>query len=312
MVLRRAFTLIELLVVIAIIAILAAILFPVFAKAKEAAKKTSEISNFNQVGKATAMYSTDWDGRYFLSNSGGNPIGWGFGPPDSVPGQQMNPYLKNWDVHKELQDSWDNKMRITDECPYMGCTYATATQIQKDYALGVRSNIGYNYAFFSPWRYYAPVNYNPTSASVSESEVTNSSATIMFVDSIWDRDSSGNPTGGGNWVIETPCWKDNTNQFLRPMRQYAPTVGDGSLFSYGTGWVINTWLVYGGTWPFWNQTSLGNISVGLKDGFVITEMADSSTKARPVKRLTDGCSAYGAGAFRGQVTDSDKFIWDLD
>jgi prepilin-type N-terminal cleavage/methylation domain-containing protein len=53
---RRAFTLIELLVVIAIIAIIAAILFPVFGRAKEAAKKTTCLSNLSQIGKAIALY----------------------------------------------------------------------------------------------------------------------------------------------------------------------------------------------------------------------------------------------------------------
>jgi prepilin-type N-terminal cleavage/methylation domain-containing protein/prepilin-type processing-associated H-X9-DG protein len=67
---RRAFTLIELLVVIAIIAILAAILFPVFAQAKEAAKKTQDMSNVKQIGTGIIMYSGDYDdyyprGRYF-------------------------------------------------------------------------------------------------------------------------------------------------------------------------------------------------------------------------------------------------------
>jgi prepilin-type N-terminal cleavage/methylation domain-containing protein len=58
---RRAFTLIELLVVIAIIAILAAILFPVFAQAKVAAKKASDISNLKQVGTASFIYTADSD-----------------------------------------------------------------------------------------------------------------------------------------------------------------------------------------------------------------------------------------------------------
>src|ERR1700684_2569573 len=58
---RRAFTLIELLVVIAIIAILAAILFPVFAQAKLAAKKASDLSNLKQLGVGCLLYTNDND-----------------------------------------------------------------------------------------------------------------------------------------------------------------------------------------------------------------------------------------------------------
>ncbi len=60
----RAFTLIELLVVITIIAILAAILFPVFARAKAAAKKTACISNLSQIGKAISLYMVDSDDQF--------------------------------------------------------------------------------------------------------------------------------------------------------------------------------------------------------------------------------------------------------
>ncbi len=61
---RRAFTLIELLVVIAVIAILAALLFPVFSRARESARKTGCLSNLKQMGLAVTLYLQDYDETY--------------------------------------------------------------------------------------------------------------------------------------------------------------------------------------------------------------------------------------------------------
>jgi prepilin-type N-terminal cleavage/methylation domain-containing protein/prepilin-type processing-associated H-X9-DG protein len=91
---RRGFTLIELLVVIAIIAILAAILFPVFAKAREKARQAACQSNEKQIGLACLMYQTDYDGCF---------------PPNAPAGcsavnatdwmEICQPYAKNWQLY---------------------------------------------------------------------------------------------------------------------------------------------------------------------------------------------------------------------
>jgi prepilin-type N-terminal cleavage/methylation domain-containing protein len=93
-VIRRAFTLIELLVVIAIIAILAAILFPVFAQAKEAAKDTVNLSNQKQTGLAILMYSTDFEDVFPLAQRYEPTYTALFG---SAPwSTETQPYMKSW------------------------------------------------------------------------------------------------------------------------------------------------------------------------------------------------------------------------
>src|SRR4051812_20391972 len=72
---KKGFTLIELLVVIAIIAILAAILFPVFGRARENARRASCMSNMKQIGLGVMQYTQDYDERYPMRYYGGAPTG---------------------------------------------------------------------------------------------------------------------------------------------------------------------------------------------------------------------------------------------
>lgn len=88
---RQGFTLIELLVVIAIIAILAAILFPVFARARENARKANCQSNLKQIGIAYNMYTQDYDER-IAPTSIGSPLGTIWAPG------LLDPYIKNKQV----------------------------------------------------------------------------------------------------------------------------------------------------------------------------------------------------------------------
>ncbi len=97
---KRAFTLIELLVVIAIIAILAAILFPVFAQAKAAAKKTSALSNIKQIGTGVTMYIGDSDDVY---PQGSGNCWWG--PLDGNWIEDTKPYIKSVAILRDPSDS---------------------------------------------------------------------------------------------------------------------------------------------------------------------------------------------------------------
>jgi prepilin-type N-terminal cleavage/methylation domain-containing protein len=124
---KNGFTLIELLVVIAIIAILAAILFPVFAQAREKARQTSCLSNLKQIGLAFKMYVQDYDEKYpengqiaCCSNGQQNSDGVDFGYNGWI-SNALRPYTKNQAIYicpsvqgyYTFQDPWSNGGNLT-------------------------------------------------------------------------------------------------------------------------------------------------------------------------------------------------------
>lgn len=116
---RSGFTLIELLVVIAIIAILAAILFPVFAQAKAAAKSIAAVSNIKQLGTANHIYSADYDDMTpMYEYTGPDGVAWYYG-------RIIHPYTKNAEI------LWD---------PATGVAVSGGLETTGDWGMGASDN----------------------------------------------------------------------------------------------------------------------------------------------------------------------------
>ncbi len=159
---KKAFTLIELLVVIAIIAILAAILFPVFARARENARRASCQSNLKQIGVAWMMYAQDYDEtvmRFATPGCGLTCYWWGGWNGTALTGSQglIYPYMRNEQVNA---------------CPSFANTLRTSFGL---------TGYAYNVDSLSPTDYPAP-SYSPIPKGTKLAEIADSSKTVMFAD----------------------------------------------------------------------------------------------------------------------------------
>jgi len=178
--LKRAFTLIELLVVIAIIAVLAAILFPVFARAKEAAHKTQSLSNLRQLSLAWQLYNGDFDDgvmRSSIPEPGKTIYWWGsfdgttFRPQEGL----LYPYTHSHGI--AVDPSFPNRLRAV-----LGLT-----------------GYGYNYAYLSPSTYQPPT-WEEVAVPVNVSQIEEPSETIAF----------GSAARINNWSYQTPTLEGST------------------------------------------------------------------------------------------------------
>jgi len=131
---RSAFTLIELLVVIAIIAILAAILFPVFARARENARRSSCMSNMKQIGLGIIQYAQDYDEQMVLIYQNGTTC-------SSSWGELIQPYLKS----KQIFDCPSNTTATVVSCSTASARVFTDYQANgARYSTNASAGFGYD------------------------------------------------------------------------------------------------------------------------------------------------------------------------
>lgn len=261
---NTAFTLIELLVVIAIIAILAAILFPVFAQAKEAAKKTQAISNVKQLGTAFAMYQADYEDAYPLAFSQrpdgtfrtvvGHPIPHNSLPNDAVWSaaaglnsasvfwaNAVQPYIKNWGLY-ELPGKRVVKANSTDQSVNPATSGFT---------------------------------YNGLFSGISASEVVS----VSIVPILWTGNGDTATIGRAYTSPALNCGAPNIgcrfNASGPPQTPFTPIAGMGSFGSINFGsWDGNT------SWVYTRQSPMVR--------------ADTSAKVLPIARTVDPAQSQNA------------------
>ena len=187
---KRAFTLIELLVVIAIIAILAAILFPVFAQAKNAAKKTASLSNLKQIATAWTLYSADYDDAVMrVYTRSATKVFYWWGSFDGTTLKENEGLLAAYTKGKEIQNdpAFNSKLRT---------------------AIGL-TGYGYNAYYLSPAN-YPPPNYDEVPIPVNHTQIERPAETIAF----------GTSARINNWSSSTPTLEGNT--YLDPPSENFP------------------------------------------------------------------------------------------
>jgi len=272
---NSAFTLIELLVVIAIIAILAAILFPVFAQAREKARQATCLSNVKQVSLSILMYTQDYDETLpllFAPNFGNDPNGWAYsiGFKTYTWHNLVQPYTKNWQMFicPDSGRTNSNNQKVSDPfanygIPGEAAMGKIANWIEPFY------NSGSNAAWDGLGGYYADSGYvyPPMSGQTSAALAAIAApATMTLVSeggeaSLWTSyDATSGypyPTGLCTYFFNPPFYNSSTALGGGPIAYHALN-GSGTLGSY-----------------------CGQYQ--LQSGIIVVGFADGHVKALPLK-----------------------------
>jgi prepilin-type N-terminal cleavage/methylation domain-containing protein/prepilin-type processing-associated H-X9-DG protein len=200
---RRGFTLIELLVVIAIIAILAAILFPVFAQARDRARAATCLSNIKQLSLAVGMYAQDYD-ETLLFYPGGNNCSWRY-------------ICSTTEAPRDYLDWWDVVLPYTKNNKIYDCPSAAAVTTSALAFWGIRNiAIGYN---MSPSAGYSLVKNTAVGNNypgVGLAEVVKPAETILLGEA------------GHNWNPAATAATFNSKDNRSPSLSYSPSNESGS------------------------------------------------------------------------------------
>ena len=279
---KRAFTLIELLVVIAIIAILAAILFPVFAQAKAAAKKTSSLSSVKQMSLAMLQYSSVGGDAFPPSDSwGGRSVsaGWNFG------GTNWSPWpLLIYDYVKSTA-MYDDPLapRYTPAAGQSGHIYAT-----------LAGSWGYNNSNLAPWD-------GTTITTKSAAQLAQPANTVLMT-SKYALSESTFTVNGVTWYGAGPM--THVGHVDPPACNPAPGVCFGS---WGTGGFYST-RIKNNSFEAGAQT--GGVSVRAGNGSVVA-FADGHASRMSIGALAAGTNwRKDVASTTVDVNDESKYLWD--
>ncbi|MBX7132379.1 MAG: type II secretion system GspH family protein [Fimbriimonadaceae bacterium] len=288
---RLGFTLIELLVVLAILVILAGILFPVFASARDSARQTMCISNFRQVNLATTLYYSDYDERTVPASYTAQEVG--TSTTDRTWVQLVLPYVRSFGVFKCPGDHGvkPNEQATFDEDLVAGDAYS------RYYRASQRSNIGYNYVYLSPMARLGNGRWSPFTRSAST--VSDPSRAFVYVDSVWEIDSSGRPSGGGSYLVVPPC-RYTSDGIGRYDTFMMPALNDSQVYKANAGWLPsegNRPAKYGGVYP-WHR------------GRATVAFADGSVRSLTLSGLTRGCDVRPD--WGGTIFDLVSYGWDMN